>query len=127
MIMGWAYEQKGMVQEASAALQKSFAGTLRTSSIAHVFAVSGNSPAAERLLHELLDQSRRKFVPAYDIAVIYTGMGETPSALAWLEKAYEEHSGFMPYVNLDPRFKPLRRDARFQDLLRRMGFTSQKA
>jgi len=30
-------------------------------------------------------------------------------------------------VNLDPRFKPLRRDARFQDLLRRMGFTSQKA
>lgn len=127
MIMGWAYEQKGMVQEASAALQKSFAGTLRTSSIAHVFAVSGNRPAAERLLHELLDQSRRKFVPAYDIAVIYTGMGETPSALAWLEKAYEEHSGFMPYVNLDPRFKPLRRDARFQDLLRRMGFTSQKA
>jgi hypothetical protein len=60
--------------------------------------------------------SRRKtpsgellFVPAYDIAVIYAGRGRTPSALEWLEKAYEENSGFMPYVNLDPRFLPLRR------------------
>jgi TolB-like protein/Flp pilus assembly protein TadD len=127
MIMGWAYEQKGMFQEASAALQKSFAGTLRTSAIAHVFAVCGNRPAAEKLLQELLDQSQKKFVPAYDVAVIYTGLGDTPSALAWLEKAYEEHSGFMPYVNLDPRFKPLRREARYQDLLHRMGFMDRKA
>ena len=116
-----------MYQEASAALQKSFAGTLRTSAIAHVFAVSGNRPAAEKLLQELLDQSQKGFVPAYDIAVIYTGMRDQQNALAWLEKAYEEHSGFMPYVNLDPRFHPLRRDAHFRDLLHRMGFTSQKA
>jgi hypothetical protein len=47
--------------------------------------------------------------------------GDAQNALAWLEKAYEEHSGFMPYVNLDPRFQ------HFRDLLRRMGFTSQKA
>jgi serine/threonine protein kinase/Flp pilus assembly protein TadD len=127
MIMGWAYEQKGMYQEASAALQKSFAGTLRTSAMAHVFAVSGNRPAAETLLQELLDQSQKKFVPAYDVAVIYTGMRDTQNALAWLEKAYEEHSGFMPYVNLDPRFHPLRRDAHFRDLLQRMGFTNRKA
>jgi hypothetical protein len=33
----------------------------------------------------------------------------------------------MPYVNLDPRFHPLRRDAHFRDLLRRMGFTNRKA
>jgi len=127
MIMSWAYEQKGMFQEASAALQKSFAGTLRTSAIAHVFAVSGNRPAAARLLQELLDQSKNSFVPAYDIAVIYTGMQDPQNALAWLEKAYEEHSGFMPYVNLDPRFHPLRREAHFQDLLHRMGFIDRKA
>jgi len=127
LVMGWAYEQKRMFQEASAALQKTFAGTLRTSAIAHVFAVSGNRPAAEQLLQELLDQSSATYVSAYDIAVIYTGLGDTQNALAWLEKAYEEHSGFMPYVNLDPRFHPLRRDAHFRELLRRMGFTNQKA
>jgi serine/threonine protein kinase/tetratricopeptide (TPR) repeat protein len=125
MIMGWAYEQKGMFQEASAALQKSFPGTLQTSSIAHVFARSGNRPAAEKLLHELLDQSKNKYVSAYDIATVYAGLEDMRTALAWLDKAYDEHSGFMPYVSLDPRLKPLRREARFQDLLQRMGLPNQ--
>jgi non-specific serine/threonine protein kinase len=127
MIMGWAYEQKGMFQEAAAALQRSFAGTLRTSAMAHIFAVSGNRLAAEKILQELIDQSMKTFVPAYDIAVIYTGMNDTQNALAWLERAYEEHSAFMPYVNLDPRFHPLRRAAPFRDLLHRMGFSAHRA
>jgi serine/threonine protein kinase/tetratricopeptide (TPR) repeat protein len=126
-IMGWAYEQKGMYQEASAVLQKSWAGTLRTASMAHVFALSGNRPAAAKLLEELLDQSKGKYVSAYDIASIYTGLGDLPRALEWLDKAYQEHSGFMPYVSLDPRFKPLRRDERFQGLLHRMGLPNQTA
>jgi Flp pilus assembly protein TadD len=48
MIMGWAYEQKGMFQEALAASRKTFDSTLKTSSIAHVFARLGNRPVAEK-------------------------------------------------------------------------------
>lgn len=118
-IMGWAYEQKRMFQEASTALQKSFAGTLRTSSIAHVFARWGNRPA-EKLLREPLDKSKKTYVSAYDIAAIHAGLEEKQQALEWLDKAYQEHSGFMP-------LKPLRREARFQDLLHRMGWPNQKA
>jgi hypothetical protein len=95
--------------------------------MAHIFAVSGNRLAAEKILQELIDQSMKTFVPAYDIAVIYTGMNDTQNALAWLERAYEEHSAFMPYVNLDPRFHPLRRAAPFRDLLHRMGFSAHRA
>jgi eukaryotic-like serine/threonine-protein kinase len=125
MIMGWAYEQKGMFQEALAALRKSFPGAPRTSSVAHVLARSGNRPAADKLLGELLDQSKRSYVSAYDVAAIYAGLSDTRRALRWLDKAYEEHAGFMPYVSLDPRLKPLRRDAGFQDLLHRMGLPNQ--
>jgi adenylate cyclase len=108
-------------------LQKTGAGTMRTASLAHVFALSGNQPAAAKLLEELLDQSKGKYVSAYDIASIYTGLGDGPRALEWLDKAYQEHSGFMPYVSLDPRFKPLHRDERFQALLHRMGLPKQTA
>jgi len=127
MIMGWAYEQKEMFQEASAALRKSFAGTLRTSSVAHVLARSGNRPAAEKLLEDLLEQSKKNYVSAYDVAAVYAGLGDTRSAFQELDRAYEEHAGFMPYLSLDPRLKPLRRDTRFQDLLHRLGLPNQKA
>src|ERR1700719_2783855 len=40
-------------------------------------------------------------------------------SLNWLEKGYEER--FNPGVLLRPGFDPLRSDARFQDLLHRVG------
>jgi len=127
MIMGWAYEQKKIFPEASAALRKSFAGTLRASSVAHVLARSGNRRAAEKLLEELLEQSKKSYVSGYDIATVYSGLEDTGRAFQELNRAYAEHAGCMPYVRLDPRFIPLRSDTRFQDLLHRMGLPNQKA
>ena len=123
MVMGWAYEQLGQYQESMAAIQKFDDSSLRTAAIAHVFAASGNRPAAETLLSELLEKAKKEYVSAYDIAVVYAGLGETDRAFDWLNKAYEEESGFLAYLTLDPRIKPLRADRRYQDLLRRMGLT----
>ena len=79
------------------------------------------------MLAQLMEKSTKKYVSAYDIAVIHTGLGDNDRALEWLNKAYEEHSGFIVYVYLDPRLKSLRTDARVQALLGRMGFTNQTA
>ena len=46
------------------------------------------------------------------------------SAFDWLNKACEEESGFMPYLNTDPRLKALHGDRRYKDLLGRMGLPS---
>ncbi len=127
MTMGWAYEQKGMFQEALAAFRKTFDSNLKTASIAHAFALSGNRSAAQTILDELLAQSKTKYVSAYDIAVIYTGLDDKGRTFEWLNRAYEERSGFLVFLKQDPRFRPLRRDPSFQDLLRRMGFPSQRA
>jgi TolB-like protein len=127
MTLGWIYEQKGMFQEALAALRRSWDSTLKTASIAHAFARSENRPTAEKILGELLADSKRKYISPYDIAVIYTGLDDKERALEWLNRAYEEHAGFLIFVNSDPRFKPLRSDPRFQDLLRRMRFPNLRA
>jgi non-specific serine/threonine protein kinase len=123
LIMGWAYEQLGRPREALSAMKTGGTSNLRTAAIAHLFAASGNRPAAEALLSDLLEKSKKGYVSAYDLAVVYTGLGDTDRAFDWLNKAYEEESGFMPYLNLDPRFKSLHGDRRYQDLLRRMGLT----
>jgi TolB-like protein/Tfp pilus assembly protein PilF len=125
LVMGWTYEQKGMYQEGISALQKAFPSTPRTASVAHALARSGRRNAAEDLLGQLLEDAKKKYVSAYDFGVIYTGLGDTGRALEWFEKAYEEHSGFLVYSYLDPRLKPLRSEARFQNMLRQVGFRNQ--
>jgi tetratricopeptide (TPR) repeat protein len=127
LVMGWTYEQKGMFQEGISALQKAFPSTPRTASVAHALARSGKRDAAEDLLGQLQQDAQKKYVSAYDFGVIYTGLGDTGRALDWFEKAYEEHSGFLVYAYLDPRLKPLKSEARFQNMLRRMGFRSVNA
>jgi hypothetical protein len=54
-----------------------------------------------------------------DIALIYVGLGDQRQAMIALNKAYEAR--FKESILLRPAFDPLRSDARFQDLLRRIG------
>jgi len=121
LIVGWAYEQKGMFPEAVSAMEKFFPCGVRTAAIAHALALWGKRQAAEQFLAQLVEDSKTQYVPAYDIAVVYAGLGDRDRAFEWLNKAYKEHSGFLLYIRSDPRMKLLRGDSRFQDLLRRMG------
>lgn len=127
MTLGWIYEQNGKFQEALSAFRKSWDLPLKRASIAHAFARSGNRSAAEKILGELLAESKRKYISPYDIAVIYAGLDDKERTFQWLNTAYEDHSGFLFFVNSDPRFRPLRREAPFQDLLRRMRFPNRQA
>jgi hypothetical protein len=93
--------------------------------VGHALARSGKAQAAGDLLTQLLDDSKKKYVSPYNIAVIYAGLGDATNAVAWLDKAFVEHTGLMVYVFLDPRLKPLRGNAQFQAILRGMGFRNQ--
>ena len=84
-------------------------------------------PAREprlKALAELKELSKRRYVAPYDLALIYTGLGEKAQALEWLEKAYEDHSQRLTWIKVWPQFDSLRREPRFQNLLRRMGLGS---
>ncbi|MCC7234903.1 MAG: hypothetical protein IT163_06355 [Bryobacterales bacterium] len=122
MILGWIYEQTGMFAEALSAPRKGPDIAIRKVSIAHAYARLGNRPPAEKVLSELLAESKTHYISPYGMAVIYTGLDDKDRALEWLNRAVEEHTGFLIFVNSDPRFKPLRSDARFRDLLRDIRF-----
>jgi tetratricopeptide (TPR) repeat protein len=125
VILGWAYEQKSMIKEPivefQGALDNWKDNSLPLAGLGHAYGIAGKKKEAQEILEKLLAMSKRKYVPAYDIAAVYIGLGEKNQAFTWLSKALEERSGFLVYIKCDRRFDGLRSDPRFQDLLRRMN------
>ena len=60
------------------------------------------------------------FVLAGDCAML----GEKEKALEYLEKAYSARTFMLPFANARLPFDALRGDARFQDLMRRVGLNN---
>jgi tetratricopeptide (TPR) repeat protein len=122
--IGMCYEQLKKYPEALAQFQKgielSGRGSNGIASLAHCQSLAGQGAEARKILDELRDRSKTKYVSSYQFAVIYLGLGESEQAMAALEDAYRERSTLLGYLKMDPRFDPLRSDARFQDLLRRI-------
>lgn len=124
-LLGQAYAQKSMYPKATAALEKavklSNKRTLSYAALGCVYARMGKRQAAEQILQELLVASKQQYVSAYDIALLHACLGESDAAFDWLERAYREHNGWLGFLNVEPRFDGLRSDARFQDMLQRIG------
>ena len=57
----------------------------------------------------------------YLIALICVGLGQKGEALEWLEEAYKQRDSELPMIGVEPIFDPVRLDARFRDLLRRLN------
>jgi len=124
--LGIAYEAKSMYSEAIAEFQT----TVRLSnvlpeplvSLAHCYAMTGETAKALAILDQLVVMSGQRYVSPVYMSVITSGLGNRGQALAWLKKAYDERSAMLVYLRVEPRFDPLRSDSRFHDLLRRMNF-----
>ena len=126
--LAWAYQQKGMFEEALTEMQKAVADsnangtdTQNVSQLARAYALAGKRAEALQTMVKLDELSKRVYVSPYDRATVYVALGEKDRALGELERAYEEHSERMIWVGVDQRFDELRSDPRFQDLLRRMN------
>ena len=124
LYLGWTYEAKGMFNEAIAEYETARAlddSPVIAASLAHVLAVAGRKEEALKLLSELNDLSQRRYVSAYDLALIHTGLGENDRAFQFLEKAYQERSSALSWLRVDQRLDKLRSDPRFSELQRRVG------
>ncbi|MGI8836215.1 MAG: winged helix-turn-helix domain-containing protein [Pyrinomonadaceae bacterium] len=123
--LGWAYLQKGMHKEATASFQRAVSisgGRIDTiASLGYAYATSGRQSEALTILSELKERAGRNYVAPHEIAIIYASLNEKDQALAWLEKAYEERSGSLILIKVEPSLDPLRSDPRFADLVRRVG------
>jgi tetratricopeptide (TPR) repeat protein len=88
---------------------------------AYVLARAGKEAEARRVLATLAERARRVFVPAYDVALVHVALGSTDLAFEWLSSAVEQHSEMLIMLKVDPALDPIRSDARFGNMLRRVG------
>jgi TolB-like protein/Flp pilus assembly protein TadD len=127
---GWAFEQQGKYREAIDWFRKACTSSGEvshaTAALGHAYGVAGDTTEANRVLAQLKQLSKHHYVPAYDIAMVYLGLGEKKQAYEWLEKGLEERSAWMVYLNMDPRLDGLRSDPRFVELVRRVGLPQSR-
>jgi TolB-like protein/Tfp pilus assembly protein PilF len=125
--LAWAYEQKGLLQQAIAEYKK-LAQLDETpvirASLGYTYALAGELDEARKVLDELTEDSQRRHVSDYDFTILYAALGDRDHAFDCLEKAYESRSEALVWLKVDPRLDSLRADARFMDLLARVGLTA---
>ena len=123
--LGLAYEQKAFHAQAIPMMEKAAAGSARDAnflgSLGHLYAVAGRRRAAQQIISELQQQSKRGYVSSYQVGLVYAGLGEDERAIGWLQKAADERSTLLVYLRMDPRLATLRSDRRFQALTRQVG------
>lgn len=122
---GETYELKGMEQKAIEEYLKYPSDWIGSAEIAGQLQTAANESGItgfwRKWLELAVEQQKVPYVSPFFISTVYTTLGETDSALEWLEKAYKEHSGFLVHLKADPNFNAIQADPRFQDLTERIG------
>lgn len=124
--LAMAYEQKGQYELALQTLDKHVAAGPANSKLhsmrGYVLAKMGRTADAREVLATLETLSRQRYVPPYARALVYAGLGERGAALDWLEKAIDARDVHLIALPTDPKWDALRRDSRFDTIVKRCGF-----
>ncbi len=126
MFAARAYIEKGMYAEAVAATDKARElSVISSEPIAYgafALARSGKLAEARAALDELLKMPKERYIPPYNLALIYNALGEGGKALDYLEKGFAEKDVRMVFLKVEPKWNNLRSEPRFSALMRRMNF-----
>jgi serine/threonine protein kinase/Flp pilus assembly protein TadD len=125
--LAYPYLLKGLYDEAIAEAQKALelsdGRPILIGSLGHAYALSGRDAEARSVLSEIIELSKKIYVPPYGIALIYVGLDEKDKALELLEKAFEERDHWLYQLKVTPYLDSLRSDPRFKALLEKMGLS----
>ena len=123
--LGLSLEQNGRLYEAIELLEKSRAlgdTPWRLGGLGHAYALAGDRDRAQRLIKELIELSKHRYVSPLNVATILCAL-DPEAAFEWFERALEDRSFLMAYLEVDPVFDGCRGHPRFHDLVRRLWKT----
>jgi TolB-like protein/Tfp pilus assembly protein PilF len=122
---GWVDIQAGKVGDAIPELQKAQAmeaPPFVTAWLGYAYAASGDREHALATIEELKRKALHGYVPPFNLAIVYLGLGDNARALDYLEEADAADSQWLIYIRGDRIFDPLRADPRFAALIKKKGF-----
>jgi DNA-binding SARP family transcriptional activator/TolB-like protein/Flp pilus assembly protein TadD len=106
------------IEQHRLALSRSNDSPVMLGALGYSLAAGGERAEAEGVLRRLHSVAETQSVSSYEIAIIHGTLGERDQMFDWLDRAYEERSGWLAYLAVDPRLDGVRDDERFRSLLR---------
>jgi TolB-like protein/DNA-binding winged helix-turn-helix (wHTH) protein len=126
LVLGLSYAQKGefnlAIPELQKAVELSHGTPLMVSALANANARAGNKAEAEKLLGNLIGESKKHYVSPYYFAVVYVGLRKPEEALDCLEKAFADRSNGLVFMKVEPNLDDLRSNSRFVALQQKLHF-----
>jgi len=89
--------------------------------LGYSYALAGEAGQARAILTELIETSTKKYVSAYDLALINIGLGQKDAAFELLRDAVSERCGWLIFLKIEPVLDTIRSDPRFRELIRAVG------
>ena len=118
--LGQALQLKGQVSEAIAEYLKAAElddDPFVLALLGQAYARAGRRDEANKILAQLNQETKERYVSAYGVGLLFLGMGDKTRAMDALERAYREGDGVDVYnIRIDPMLDDLRGDPRFEAL-----------
>jgi eukaryotic-like serine/threonine-protein kinase len=122
-VMGLALAEKRQFPEALAAMRKAYQfdpNPTVSLLLAQVQAASGNRVEATKLVHLVEDMAKRRYVCDFEVAQVYTVLGEKDQAFRWLNLGEKQHCDCLVWLQSEPWMDPLHVDPRYVELAKRV-------
>jgi eukaryotic-like serine/threonine-protein kinase len=94
--------------------------SLHLMALGYLDAMEGKRAEALQVIDELKDRATHQYVAPSIIATIYAALGDRDAGFQWLGRALEDRESSITYLQYDPVFDSLRKDARYEAMLRSM-------
>jgi serine/threonine protein kinase/Flp pilus assembly protein TadD len=123
--LGRAYLQNGKIQKAIEIFEKGTefptVNACVLGGLGLAYSISGREKDARKILDQLNELSKEKYVDPYFIAYVYMGLGDRDKTFQCLEKSFEVGDMYLLYLLIDPTFAELHDDPRFKALLKKIS------
>lgn len=123
--LGRIYAAQGLYENATLEFQKAIEISPGTpqylAELGYAYARWGRQEKSAELLKQLQDSAANGHASAYQLAVVYAGLGEKALALRFLEKAVEERAAGIDQLKVTHIFDELRSEADFQRIASSVG------
>ena len=91
-------------------------------SLGRTFARAGKPRQAHRILDELGELAKKRYVSPFELATIYFALNQLePTGFNWLTRAYQDRCFELLAIKVDPKFDAVAGDARFAELFSKLG------
>jgi DNA-binding winged helix-turn-helix (wHTH) protein/TolB-like protein/Tfp pilus assembly protein PilF len=127
--LSWALTGQRRFEEAAAIMGPDPAGDdpARLSVLAYLDAAAGRPAKARERIAALVSLAQNDFGLASLVAASYASLGDVKAMIPWLDRALEERSGALLFMNVHPQFAPVRNDPQFRDFVTRAGLPTALA